>query len=173
MTKYSSVLLLASFFCATPLIHADEAAKKTKIEQIFALANIDKLLSQNLSMIGNQIKSAALQRTFRGPLSPDQQKLENEFQDKLMQMVTPLVSWNNLKPTYVNAYAKTFTDNELDGILAFYKSPAGQALVTKSPQLMTDANRTVQQNVVALQPKIQLLMKEYMAKSRTVQPAKQ
>ena len=154
------------------LLPADDAAKKAKVEQIFALANIDKLLSQNLSMIGTQIKSAALQRTFRGQLSPAQQKLADEFQDRLMQMMTPLVSWSNLKPTYVNAYAKTFTDNELDGMLAFYKSPAGQAMVTKSPQIMTEANHAVQQNVVALQPKINLLMKEYMAKSRAAQASK-
>ena len=168
-----NVSIYAFVLCSVSLAHADEAAKIAKIEQIFTLSRIDKVLGQSLSMIGNQMKSAALQRTFHGPLSPAQQKLANEFQDKLNQVLAPVITWDNLKPIYVNLYAKNFTEPEIDGILAFYKSSAGQAMVTKSPQLMSEANQTVRQRVVAVQPKVQVLMKEYMEKSKGTQVNKQ
>ena len=105
-------------------------------------------------------------------LTPAQQKLANDFQDQLMQLLGQMVSWDELEPAYVKLYAQSFTEDEIDGMLAFYKSPAGIAMVKKTPQLMTEANQIVQQRMVALQPKLQALMQDFKAKA-AAQPAKQ
>jgi hypothetical protein len=39
---------------------------------------------------------------------------------------------------FVAYLAEAYSDQELDSILAFYKSPGGKAMVEKSPALMTD-----------------------------------
>ena len=46
----------------------------------------------------------------------------------------------------IEAYAATFTLEELEGLIAFYQSPVGQKFIEKQPQLMT----TLMQQTTAL-----------------------
>lgn len=46
------------------------------------------------------------------------------------------MNWDNVKQDYISVYVDTFTEQELKGIIGFYKSPAGKAFVKKSPEMM-------------------------------------
>jgi hypothetical protein len=43
--------------------------------------------------------------------------------------------WLKLKPAYVKAYAEVLSADELRALIAFYKSPIGQAYLDKMPEL--------------------------------------
>ncbi len=172
--KRLQFLFLSCLLGGTFLAHADEAAKTAKIEEMFKAAHLDELLSQSLAIAGNQVKSAAFQQMLGVKLRPEQQRTAQEFQDKVMQLVMQTLSWDKLKPIYVSLYANTYTEEEIDGILAFYKSPAGQAMVSKTPQLMTEAGQVVQQRIATeMQPKMQALMKEFAQQSQSAAPPQQ
>ena len=51
--------------------------------------------------------------------------------DKLLVQIQDRFSWEKMKPEYVRLYDEVYSDAEISGILAFYKSPAGQAYLTK------------------------------------------
>ena len=53
------------------------------------------------------------------------------MQDKVASMVSDAVAWDKLKPAYLKLYLDAYSEEELDGIIASYKSPAGQTMVTK------------------------------------------
>ena len=40
-----------------------------------------------------------------------------------------------LQPAYVTAYAEVFSADELRALITFFRSPAGQAYLDKSPEL--------------------------------------
>jgi hypothetical protein len=70
---------------------------------------------------------------MKGVLTADMNKTDmpaekrakaSEMQAKIMTMIADRLS--KARPALVKAYADTFTEGEIDGILAFYKSPAGQ-----------------------------------------------
>lgn len=46
------------------------------------------------------------------------------------------MSWAKMKPQYVRLYVETFDQDEVDGLLAFYATPAGQAMINKMPIVM-------------------------------------
>ncbi len=164
-------LFLSCLLSGLSLAHADEATKTAKIEEMFKAAKLDQLLTQSLTLAANQVKSSAFQQMFGVKLPPEQQKTAGEFQDKVMQLVTQTMSWDALKPVYVQLYARAYTEDEIDGILAFYKSPAGQAMVSKTPQLMSEASQVVQQRMLTeMQPKMQALMKEFMDRLKAPPP---
>ena len=41
-----------------------------------------------------------------------------------------------LKPMYVEIYTTNFTQEEIDGLISFYESPAGKAFVAKMPAVV-------------------------------------
>ncbi len=47
-------------------------------------------------------------------------------------------------------YAEVFTEEELDAMLAFYTSPAGQSMIKKMPQMMGHTMQLSQQWGMAL-----------------------
>jgi hypothetical protein len=77
----------------------------------------------------NQTKSGAMQQMFGVTLTPEQTKESEELQGKLATILASALSWEKLKPIYVKLYADTYTEQEMDGIIAFYKSPAGEAML--------------------------------------------
>ncbi len=87
-------------------------------------------------------------------------------------MVTQALSWEDLKPGYIKLFAQTFTESEIDGILAFYKSAPGQAMVSKTPALLTQASQLARQRITVVQPKLQQLVREYTLRVKVAQPQK-
>lgn len=141
--------------------------KEAKVEELFRLAKLDALLTQTLQMAANQVRSGAVQQMMGVKLDQSQQAQLNEFQDKVNKLVADTFSWNNVKAIYTKAYAQQFTDAELDGIIAFYKTPAGQAMVDKTPSLMAQASTAMQDRMKTMQPQMQQLMAEFQAKVKS------
>ena len=56
--------------------------------------------------------------------------------ERIMDLMAHELSWDKVKDDYITLYAETFTEEELKGMLAFYRSAAGRALVRKQPELM-------------------------------------
>ena len=57
------------------------------------------------------------------------------------------MSWPRLKPLYTKIYQDAFTQEEIDGLIAFYRSPAGMAYVDKMP-LVTQKSMDLMQSLM-------------------------
>ncbi len=69
-----------------------------------------------------------------------------------------------MKPRFIDLYATTYTEQELDGILGFYKSAAGRAMLEKMPQLMQGSMAISQDAVAALVPELNKIIEELKQK---------
>jgi TonB family protein len=68
-------------------------------------------------------------------------------------------------PRFVHT-SNHFTDEELDALLVFYRSPAGQSMVEKLPALTAQSFQLAQARVTAILPQIQQMAQDF-AKSCT------
>jgi len=80
-----------------------------------------------------------------------------------MDMLAQEFSWDKLKEDYITLYAETFTEDEMKGAIAFYKSPAGQAFITKQPEVVRRSMELSQKMMMQIMPKIQAMTKELSA----------
>ena len=126
--------------------------KDAKIEELLTLMKIEQMQKQAMDnvvqMISNQLKS-----------QPDAAKAE-EKQKKVFALIADKTGWQNLKATYIKVYSDTYNDSEIDGILLFYRSPAGKAMVDKQPALMTKMSTIMGDLMKELTPEIQKIMME-------------
>ena len=148
----STVILLAVAGAA----RADEASKKAKIEELFQLTDVERMLGQVLG----QVRSMQTAQFERMAMSAEERSRAREIQDRIQTLVARVLSWEKIKPQYVTLYAETFTEEELDGMLAFYRSPAGQAMRAKMPALMQKSMALTQQMMRELQPEMTKIMEE-------------
>jgi hypothetical protein len=162
--KRNSLFLAGIFTCiAVSAVRADEASKTAKVEEFFKVSHTEQTLTQGMAMMLSQAKSGLVQKMLDVTPTPEQTKANDEMQDKLAAILTGALSWEKLKPAYVKLYAGAYTEEELDGIVAFYKSPAGQAMVSNSSSIMAKANEIVQRQLASAMPEIEKLMKDYEA----------
>jgi uncharacterized protein len=125
---------------------------------------MDDLLRQTMKTVMEQMKSGMMQQFLGITLPPDVQKEVAEFQDKTAAIVTDAMSWDKLEPDYAKLYLEAYSEEELDGIIAFYKTPAGQAMVAKSPGLIAKSSAIAQQKMMSIAPQIQKELADFTAK---------
>jgi len=83
-----------------------------------------------------------------------------EMQQRMMALIADRLSWEKARPALIKVYSDTFTESEIDGIVAFYKSPPGQAMLEKMPQLMQKSMAVGQQLMGDVMPEIQRMKEE-------------
>jgi len=132
MFRLAAVL---AFIAMLPLsAHADDASKRTKAEELITMlhieANIDKA-SQNLAV---QMGKIAENMAGSTPTAEQQAKID-EFKKQISQSIVNNFAWTAMKPKVVDLYATSFTEEELDAIIGFYKTPAGSAYLKKQPDI--------------------------------------
>lgn len=163
-------LLLASLL-AVPLLHADEASKAAKAGEFIVLARLEAGFNQMIGILMGSIKQGMNQQLRNVPLSPAQQVHVEDFQSGLERLFRERFNWESMKGEYQKLYAAAFTEEDLDAMLAFYRSPAGQRMVEKNPELMEKAALLGQERAAGLQPDIERLAQELMTKLAGAQAA--
>jgi hypothetical protein len=61
---------------------------------------------------------------------------------------------------FVEVYQSAMTQEEVDGIVAFYRTPAGKAMVEKMPALMSASGQRMQQQLGPALEKIKQIQQE-------------
>ncbi len=143
---------------------AQETTKTAKIEELLKVTNAEGMLQQVYSQIRTM---TAKQVAATADSSPEAKAEAAQAADKLIAQIQEHIGWDKMKPEYIRLYDEVYTDEEISGILAFYKSPAGQAFLTKMPQLMAKIMEVTQRQMVELTPEIQRITKEAAEKNKT------
>jgi uncharacterized protein len=148
------VLLIAPCF-----LSGQQLTKDTKIERLLDLTNasrvIDQVFTQMKSMNASQIPPGS---------TPEQKAKAQEVHGKIMDLVKSRIGWDKLRPHYLKMYSETFSEEEIDGLLTFYESPAGKAMIEKMPVVMSKTMAMVRELMGDLMPEIQRIAKEVAAR---------
>ncbi|MGA1981350.1 MAG: DUF2059 domain-containing protein [Acidobacteriaceae bacterium] len=153
-------LLLALALCLPLAARADEASHRAKAEEMMSLLHTERQVEQNADAIMKQVSDVADQAIGPNP-TPDAKAKAADFEKQARQMVDDQVSWKVIQSQFTDIYAKSFTDEELDGIIAFYKSPAGSALLTKMPDINQQISQFAGGRVQAMRPQLQQLFTDF------------
>jgi uncharacterized protein len=157
---------------ATSATPSDPAPTEDSIRQLLLILEARKLVD---AMPGQMkaVTSGMVQQMLQGQtLSSEQQQRLDTMLANIEKLMREQLSWDSLEATYIEVYQKTFTQSEVDGMIAFYSSPTGQAVVRKMPLAMQNSMTAVQQRIMTgLLPKIQQMAqdaaKEIQAQSGT------
>jgi hypothetical protein len=156
--RYSIVLALL----ASSIVwgQAPQTTKIAKIEEIFRLTRTDQVQKQMLAQM-----SAMISQQSQKDLPPDQRQAASDAGQRIMTFVSEKMSWDAMKAQYIKLYDDTYTEDEISGILMFYQSEPGQAMLAKAPTLMTNMVALVQKRMAELKPEMDKMIKETTAKS--------
>jgi hypothetical protein len=125
------------------------APSRERLLKLFGLLEVDKQTEAMKSMMHELMKN---QIPSLSRLTPQQLKeldqLENDVTDKVMGPDY----MNALREDLIPIYQRSFTAADIDAVIGFYSSPAGQKFLHKQPEIiqefvpkvMTEAQQRVQ-----------------------------
>ena len=159
--KFLGFLLCASLLAIHPFsARADEASKMAKIDEMLTLMHADQMIRQ----VMDQMQPMFAEQTRNMGLQENARQAAEEMQKKMMELMATKLSWDKLKPAYIKLYAETLTEEEVDGAVAYYRSPAGQSFLKKMPLLTQKSMVMVQGMMGDLIPEINRISQEVQEK---------
>jgi hypothetical protein len=122
-----------------------------------------KLLDTTISQMDAFIQQAMQQVTQGQAITPELQKEIEQSRAEVMAIMKELLDWNKLEPMHVRVYQKSFTQQEIDNLIAMYKTPAGQTLLTKMPVVLQNTMTEMQQLMQPMMQRIERMQQKIMA----------
>lgn len=159
MKRLTLLLCLVLTFPLTA--RADDAAKRAKVQEMLDLLHLDRLMDQMMDMVQKQASSMTDAQMNGKGVPPEQKERFDAFQKQLFTFIQTQLSWKAMESDYVDMYSQTFTEEEIDAMIAFYKSPAGQSMIAKTPELTQKSSVLVQKKMVTLIPQMQKMVQDF------------
>jgi hypothetical protein len=130
------------------------------INQLLKLAKAEKTIDSVFAQMDGMMRANMKQMTMGKPLSADEQAIVDRQQTRMISIIKDELSWDKMKDVFIQTYRETFSQEEIDGLIAFYKSPVGQAFVEKQPELMQNTMTLMQQRMMPMMDKIREMSQE-------------
>jgi hypothetical protein len=155
----------AAFLAAWAFAGAAFAAPPTtsSVEALLSATRADKVLDSMFTIFEQSMRQGMAASLQGQTPNAEQQRILDAMPGQLAQAFREEMTWARLEPIYVRVYQETFTQEEVNAITAFYKTPAGTASIDKMPVVMQksmtesqalmrpliDRFKAIQQQVVA------------------------
>lgn len=140
---------------------AQAAAPTTEsVEKLLAVTHVEKLLDAIRPQIQATSKAMMDQALKGQAISADEQKIIDDFRAKADAINNSELTMEKLKPMYIRVYSANLTQEDVDGLIAFYESPTGQVYVNKMPQITQSIMRELPQLMASVSQKMQQAAKE-------------
>jgi uncharacterized protein len=170
--KFLTTLLLAVL--ALPALAQDAKPTAESVRQLFETMHSSSMVDSYMKQVETTMRTALQQATAGQTPNARQKKMMEDLQTRIMALVKEQLNWADLEPSMIEVYRVTFTQREIDGMLKFYHSEAGQAVITKLPTVMQESMARIQGRVNSLTPRIMQLEQETAAQIKAAgdgQPA--
>ena len=169
------VMTLVLAVCASQAAYAQDAKPaEASIRQLFEVMHSSNLLDAYLTQIDGTVRASMQQALAGQQLNTKQKKILEDMGREIGSLVKAELNWSAIEPVMIEVYRNTFSQHEVDGMLTFYRSEVGQAVIAKLPTAMQKSMTSIQGHVKTLTPKIAQLEKDTAAQLKAAaepQPA--
>lgn len=124
------------------------------LSELFALTKARQLVDGTIAQTERMVEDCTRQFLHGQALTPVQQEAIDRHRRRLAQVIAEEMGWEVVEPEYRRLYKNVFTQQEIDESIAFYRTPAGQAVILKLPAVMQQSLALVQTKIQRMAPKL-------------------
>ena len=168
MSQLLRLLLALALAASVPAFAAEPT--DADIDRLLKASRAESLLAGVVPQM-EAVQQQEFDKHFAGREMTDEQKAEvARIQAKTQEIVRKALSWEEMRPVYLDVYKKTYTREDVRAITKFYESAAGQRMLDKNPALMQNIMSAVQQKMVPMLEELQAEIKNIPVTAPPVSP---
>lgn len=166
MKIFGKALIVFVLSLSIATVAAAAPASEKTIKEVLAITQVQKLSENMIAQINAQM-NVNIQQSLNGKTPTEkQQKAINKMRDSMIALLKKNLSWVKLEPMYIRLYKETFTEEEATGMLKFYKTPSGKAVINKMPVLMQKSAQESQKIIAAALPEFKKIRENFEAEMK-------
>ncbi len=146
-----------------------ENSSEVSIRKLLEITNTKSLLENSIAEVDGMLENSMKEVFSNQELSPEKQKMIHAAQKEMTALVKNELNWKTVEAMAIDIYAKTFSQEEINSMLAFYTSTEGQAIIKKMPVVMQLTMQNLQNMTSNLVKKLNDLQEEIMDKLDTIE----
>ena len=165
------IVLTGTFAGSLPARADDAPARKTSADELLQVMHTQQMMERAADRISQTAdRLMGLMHTSATPA--EEAAFRESLRQQAGQMLKKELSWESIEPILAQSYADDFTEPELKQLIDFYKSPVGQKLLDKQPDLTTKLTMTTQDKVRAVMPMMTQKLRVSIQKFQADHPLK-
>lgn len=158
------IAIFALLFLSTAA-HAAPASESS-IRDLIAVTQQRKVVDGMRAQF-DAMMNGAVQQVLKGnPPNAKQQKAIDGMRSRMLAVLKDATSWEKMEPMYLRLYRESFTEEEIAGMLTFYRTPAGQAVINKMPLLVQKSIVETQKTISTVSPQMQKIQQDFIAEMK-------
>jgi len=130
------------------------------IEALLKVTQAERLSNNMMTGLQANLRQSMAAAVQGKDLTVDQKRVLDELPGKMAALMQEQMSWAHMRPMYVQIYKNVYSQDDVDGMLAFYQTAAGQALIEKAPLVMQMTLAQVQAMMPMLTEKLSSMMRQ-------------
>ena len=130
------------------------------IRQLLQIQKAQSILQRVAQQVDGSFTAMLNQQLQDKTLSDEDRQRIEAARERLKVLTGKVLTWENMEPMYLKIYGDSFSQSEIDSMIAFYSSPAGQAVVAKLPLVAQNTMAAMQQQMKSLMPQAQQIAKD-------------
>ncbi len=154
-------ILLVLLLTSTAALAAP--ASESSIKELLVITESQKLVEGIQNQVSSMMDQSIKQSLQGKAPTPKQLLAIKNMKNKILILLKDELDWEKLEPMYIHIYEETFSEEEIVGIVSFYKTPVGQAMITKMPILTQKSMLEMQKMTNNMLPKMQKIQQEFVS----------
>ncbi|MCM1129506.1 MAG: DUF2059 domain-containing protein [Alistipes senegalensis] len=159
--KRIACFILAMLASCAAFAQANQPASLASVEKLLDITHAGQTHQATVQEMTQIIEQSTRQTLHRVP--PAQQEKFRQTMSRLDTIVREEMNWEKIKPQYIRIYAETFTQKEVDDLMAFYQTPSGQSFIKKQPEVTRKTSALSQEKMEIMMKRLSQVMQEIMA----------
>lgn len=131
-----------------------QPASKESVKELLKITKSEQFLGQMSQQINTMMHSSIEKITQGRKLTTKQELAVVNYTQELGKIMQEELTWAKLEPEMIKIYAEEFSQEEIDGMIKFYKTPVGQSTIDKMPIVMQKSMQLGYKQMDAITPKI-------------------
>jgi len=148
-------LFLALVLCSWMSPAAAAPPSDAQIDQLLEVTRSKATLDAMLPQVEASQQQLIQQMLAGQKLDAKQQALVEKIATRSGTLTREALAWDKMLPVYRQLYGEAFTAEDIQALIDFYRTPAGQRLLDKMPQLMQKTMVAMQQIIVPMMQQLQ------------------
>jgi len=167
------LLSLLAALAVPPALAQDTPPTEQSIRELLALMQAHNMIDTMMAQVDASWRPLMKQALGERQPSEREQQILDEGHAKIQALCREQLRWENFEPMMISVYRNTFSQKEVDGMKAFYRTPIGQAVIAKMPIVMQQTMQTMQGRMADMIPKIQQVQKDLAAQLKAERAAQE
>lgn len=161
---------VAILFMNVALAEPVEApASEASIRELIEVTQAKKLLDDVSVQLDSAMQESIRQALAGQQVTPEQRQVLDEMRTRMVKIFLDNMRWDQMESMFIEVYKQVFTQAEIEGMLAFYRTEAGQAVIAKMPLVMQYSMQILQKQMATIMPQVQQLQRETVEKLKALQ----